>query len=188
MDRRIALTAFATLIAAPALAQQNSTAPMPMGEAETTHAKRTMMLGAMSLATSRIARTKAADDDVKEFSGFEIAEQETIADILKGMMEPKSADAVGQVKAPSDAEVAEHLDIKGKAMVERLREAKAGVAFDREFVMGQIDGHKQLLDAQEDYLKVGKNRDHLNIAKLARGQIKEHIALLTDIEKELRKG
>lgn len=192
MDRRLALTALASVIACPALAQQtpaqNAAAPMPMGEAEMTHARRTMTLGAMSLATSRIAHGKATDDDVKEFSGFEIAEQDTIADILKGMMEPKSAAAVGQVKAPSDAEVAEHLDAKGKAMVEKLREAKAGAAFDREYVTGQIEGHRQLLDAQEDYLKVGKDRDHLNIAKLARGQIKEHIALLTDIEKDLRKG
>ena len=187
MDRRLALTGLAALVATPALAQ-NASAPMPMGEAETTHAKRTMTLGAMSLATSRIAHGMATDDDVKEFAGFEIAEQDTIADILKGMMEPTPPPAVGQVKASTDAEVAAHLDAKGKAMVDKLREAKAGPAFDREYVTGQIEGHRGLLDAQEDYLKVGKNRDHLNIAKLARGQIKEHLALLADIEKELRRG
>lgn len=185
MHRRLALTALATLVAAPALAQTAS--PMPMGEAETTHAKRTMMLGALSLATSRIARTKASDDDAMEFAGFEVAEQETIADILTGMMEPSTAPA-GTVKAPSDSEVAAHLDAKGKTMVEKLKDAKAGAAFDREYVTGQIEGHRALLDAQEDYLKAGKSREHLSIAKLARGQIKEHLALLADIERDLKKG
>jgi hypothetical protein len=32
-----------------------------------------------------------------------------------------------------------------------------------------------LLTIQEDYLKVGQNREHLSVTKLARGQIKEHI-------------
>ncbi|WP_260686575.1 hypothetical protein [Rhizobium leguminosarum] len=31
---------------------------------------------------------------------------------------------------------------------------------------------------QEDYLNVGQNREHLGVAKLARGQIKEHIDYL----------
>jgi hypothetical protein len=33
-----------------------------------------------------------------------------------------------------------------------------------------------------DYLASGKDRENLAVAKLARGQIKEHLALLKDIE------
>jgi predicted outer membrane protein len=53
-----------------------------------------------------------------------------------------------------------------------------GADFDKEYLMGQLDGHKKLLMIQEDYLKVGQNREHLNTAKLARGMINEHIAHL----------
>jgi putative membrane protein len=35
---------------------------------------------------------------------------------------------------------------------------------------------------QEDYLKVGQNREHLSVAKLARGMVKEHIDHLGMIE------
>jgi putative membrane protein len=80
------------------------------------------------------------------------------------------------------------MDQKAQEMVRKLQQAKAGAEFDRDYVQGQIMGHRELLDIQEDYLKSGKNREHVNVAKLARGQIKEHLALLQDIETELRRG
>jgi putative membrane protein len=50
-----------------------------------------------------------------------------------------------------------------------------GAGFDKAYVAAQLDGHKKLLAIQEDYLKVGQNREHLSVAKLARGMINEHI-------------
>jgi len=42
-------------------------------------------------------------------------------------------------------------------------------------VTAQRDGHKKLLAIQDDYLKLGQNREHVSVTKLARGQIKENI-------------
>ncbi|GEP07481.1 hypothetical protein MOX02_55190 [Methylobacterium oxalidis] len=199
MDRRRALTAVAAAVSMPIFAfsafAQNASSSVSeksgntaaaMGEAEAKHAADTSTAGLMSLETSRIALKKAQNPKVKEFAQFEVAEQETIADVLKSMRD-QSTPASGQVKAPSAEVTQTNLDAKGKQMVEKLQKAEAG-AFDREYVQGQIQGHQQLLQIQETYLKSGKDRENLNVTKLMRGQIKEHLALLQDIEKQLGRG
>jgi len=155
------------------------------GDAEATHDQRTLSLGALSLLSSRIALEKAKDDDVKEFARFEVAEQETIAAVLKGMREPETTAAAGSASlkppSPSDADVEAMLDSSGKEQVEKLRAAKAGDAFDKAYLKGQLQAHQQLLQTQEDYLKTGRDRGHRTVAMLAAGQIREHMALLKDI-------
>lgn len=196
MDRRLVLTGFAALAVSPALAQTTPPAtdapvapapamkmavPMTMSDASTAHTKGTMMVGSLSLLTSRIAAPKVKFALLKQFVGFEIAEQETIASILKARMMP-GAPPSGDVNPPTDAELMGNLDAKGKAAVEKLREMKPGVPFEREYVKAQIEGHKMLLDLQEAYLKTPDDLDETNVAKLAKGQIKEHLTLLSDIE------
>ena len=171
MDRRTLLAsaaAISALLSAPAFAQTTATA----GDAEKKHADDTKKVGALSLATSRVAAEKATDPMVKEFVKWEVAEQETIADILKSM--ESSDKAEGALKPPSEAEVEAMLDAEGKASLDKLKSA-SGKAFDKAYVTAQLEGHKKLLTIQEDYLKVGQNREHLSVTKLARGQIKEHI-------------
>ena len=74
-------------------------------------------------------------------------------------------------------------------MLEKLNQTNAGAEFDREYLQGQVQGHRELLDAQEDYIRAGRQREHVNIAKLARGQIREHLAMLEIIQGELgRRG
>ena len=75
--------------------------------------------------------------------------------------------AVGALKPPSDAEVEAMLDAEGKSTLEKLR-AASGADFDKAYVAAQLDGHKKLLGIQEEYLKVGQNREHLSVTKLAR--------------------
>lgn len=181
MDRRHLLVALAaTCVAAPALAQQTQSsqsvpdAAHQMGEAETKHLQQTLATGSVALETSRIAREKAQNADVKQFAQFEIAEQETIAEILRAMVPQGAA-------APQP-------DAKGRELLQQAQQAKAGKEFDRDYVAGQIDGHRQLLAIQEDYLKNGRNREHVAIAKLARGMIKEHLTLLETMQKELGRG
>jgi putative membrane protein len=71
--------------------------------------------------------------------------------------------------------------------MEELQQAKAGPEFDRMYIQGQLQGHQELLQIQERYLQANsRNREHANAAKLARGHIKEHLARLQDIQKELR--
>jgi putative membrane protein len=162
----VAMATLPTMMAASAFAQDGNI------DAEKKHAAETKKVGTLSLATSRIAQKTATNPMLKAFAGWEVAEQETIADILKSM--ESGGKAEGALKPPSDAEVNEMLDADGRAMLEKLKSA-TGADFDGAYLVAQLDGHKKLLAIQEEYLKVGKNREHLNVTKLARGQIKEHI-------------
>jgi putative membrane protein len=189
MHRRQILSSVAAvsagLVATGAFAQSTAkkTDPDMMGEAETRHAAMTMKVGALSLATSRIAEKKDTGPMVAQFATFEVAEQETIADVLKSMKKSEGA-AKGAISKPSESEVMEMLDAEGKRMVETLQ-GLSGSEFSKMYVTAQTEGHQKLLDIQEDYLKAGENREHLNVAKLARGQIKEHLKLLADIKTDL---
>lgn len=202
MDRRLVIAALAAAAAGPALAQTTQPSPMQatpsaapsgggaaagamaMGDAEKQHAQRTMAAGAAALETSRIAAKKAEDDDVKLFATFEIREQEGIADVLKSVQDPSTFG--GTVKAPSDQEVMSHLDAKGQDMVKKMQAAKAGDDFDKDYVKGQLDGHRELLGIQQDYLKSGKNLIHVAVAKLASAHIQDHIKILEDLDQALR--
>lgn len=212
MRRRMILAALAAAAAAPAFAQtmqpsgaggqtgpagqgdkkqgdmNHGAAQGAMGRAEAEHMERTMKLGAAALATSRVALEKAENQRVKMFAQFEVAEQETIADILKSMKE-NEPQVTGSIDKPTAQEVNAMLDAEGRRMLEQLQKTQRGAAFDREYVQGQIMGHRQLLQAQEDYLRGGRMREHIAVAKLARGQIKEHLALLEMLQGELgRRG
>lgn len=143
-----------------------------MGGPEMEHAQRTLMAGSLALETSKIALEKSKDDDVKEFAQFETDEQTTVAEILKGM----------------DPSLMPKPDSKHAETVQKLQSAKAGEAFDMAYIDGQIDGHRQLLAIQEDYLKTGKNREHVAITKLVRGMVKEHLTLLDDIKSGMKGG
>jgi len=118
----------------------------------------------LALLTSRTAEQKAQDAWVKRFAQFEVAEQETIAEVIKSM---EGANLTTGAGAKPNAEAKNQLDAKGQQMVTKLQQAKAGPDFDREYIQGQIDGHKQLLVIQETYLQSGKMREQVNAAKLA---------------------
>ena len=157
----------------------NSGAP-GLGQAEQQWLQQTMMVGSVALQTSEIALQKAQDEDVKQFAQFERDEQTTIAEVLRSMMEPAGT------ASPQGAAAQPQLDQKHAEMVQKLQQAKAGEAFDKEYVKGQIDGHQELLQIQERFLQGRpQNREAMNAAKLARGHIKEHIAMLKDIQEGL---
>lgn len=180
MDRRFALTgltiASTGLIAGAAFGQ---TVSLTMGDLEKKHITDTAKVGTLSLAVSRIAETRAAHPKVKEFAQLETAEQETVADVLMSMQMPPEQ-ASGTITPPTDAEVDAKLDADGKAMVAKLK-TLSGAAFDSTYIKAQVDGHNKLLAIQEDYLKAGKNRENLDVAKLARGVIKEHLMHLASL-------
>ena len=196
MDRRFVLTGLAAAAATPVLAQTTQTAPMAsattqpgamppgqmstmqMGEAEMKHMRDTMMAGMVALETSRVALEKARNAEVKKYAKFEKDEQEGLADVLKSMMDPASTASTMPVPMKLEGEDA--------AMVQKMQGMQAGAEFDRMFVQGQIEGHQKLLRIQEEYIRQGRNREHMNVAKLARGHIKEHIEEFTDLSKTLR--
>ncbi len=205
MDRRVVLAGLAAFAAAPALAQQSgggaatgTAAPAMsagqtsaagaagaarLGQTEMQHMQQTLQLGSVALETSRLAQQKARSEDLKQFAGFEVEEQTTIAEIIRGMMDPSATAAAGS--APAAAGGAPR-DAKGAEMVQKLSQAQ-GEAFDREYLKGQLEGHRDLLEVQERYLKSNsQNREHMNMVKLARGRIMEHIALLEDMQKSVK--
>ena len=184
MNRRFLLASIATVSAGQALAQKLSptaAAPSAMTDARQKHIQETMAYGSLSLLLSRMAKSKVTHPLLKQFVEFEIAEQETIGGILKAIK--TNAAPSGETPSPSDADLMQNLDDAGKASVEKLRALKAGSEFDRDYVRYEVEGHRKLLDIQEVYLKAPDNLDETNVAKLARGMIKEHLTLLADIDK-----
>lgn len=117
-----------------------------------------------------MALSKATDPTVKRFAQFEVAEQETVATVVKTAarlsVDPKPAET-------------------GKAVIDTLSAMQAGKSFDVGFVEVQIDGHKALLQIQEKYLSDGKDVTHRSIAALARGHINEHLVMLEMLAKAL---
>jgi putative membrane protein len=76
----------------------------------------------------------------------------------------------------------------GKQALQKLQSAKSGGEFDREYLQAQKDGHQELLKIQESYIGSGAVREEVNVAKLARGQIKEHLTLIDTISGQMKKG
>ena len=75
-----------------------------------------------------MAEEKAQNAWVKRFARYEVAEQTTIADILKSM-------------GASPPKLTE----KQAAIVAKTKAAKPGPSFDGDFLANQLDGHKELL-------------------------------------------
>ncbi|MGF9764998.1 DUF4142 domain-containing protein [Microvirga sp. 0TCS3.31] len=207
MDRRIVLAGLAAAITAPALAQTSgspstrqpgaaagSTAGasgasrmggQQMTQADMQHMQQTMQLGMVALETSRIAQQKAQNADLKRFATFEVQEQTTLSEVLHSMMEPTATSATGAASGTSAP--ATQIDAQNREMTQRLQNTQPGEAFDRQYLQGQMEGHSALLQVQTQYLQSNpQNREHVNVAKMARGMITEHIALLEEIQTKMK--
>jgi putative membrane protein len=199
IERRVLLAGITATIAVPAFAQTagketttDATKDSPMsqttsagtgkmGDAEQKHVMDTMAVGSMSLLASRVAVKKVRDDDIKEFAEFEVAEQETIADVLMSMMDPSKA--TGKSNPPSESEARRNVPQDEHATLQQMEQME-GKEFETAYVRAQTEGHQKLLRIQEDYLASGKDPAHINVAKLARAQIKEHLQLLADLRED----
>jgi putative membrane protein len=207
MDRRIVLAGLAAAITAPALAQTSGSPStrqpgaaagstggasgasrmggQQMTQADMQHMQQTMQLGIVALETSRIAQQKAQNADLKQFATFEVQEQTTLSEVLHSMMEPAATSATGAASGTSAS--AMQMDAQSREMIQRLQNTQAGEAFDRQYLQGQMEGHSGLLQVQTQYLQSNpQNREHVNVAKMARGMITEHIALLEEIQTKMK--
>jgi putative membrane protein len=157
----------------------------PMTQADMQHMQQTMQLGMVALETSRIAQQKAQNADLKRFATFEVQEQTTLSEVLHSMMEPTATSATGAASGTSAP--AMQMDAQSREMIQRLQNTQAGEAFDRQYLQGQMEGHSGLLQVQTQYLQSNpQNREHVNVAKMARGMITEHIALLEEIQTKMK--
>src|SRR5262249_39055486 len=119
VPRRAVLVALAAATANSSFAQ-TQLGPSPGRDArpDEQYLKEASALGALSLALSRLAQEKAQTDDLKEFAQLEAAEQEALADVLKSLQNPGLME--GMIKAPSEAEVEQHLDQRGREKLEKM--------------------------------------------------------------------
>jgi putative membrane protein len=201
MHRRLILTGIAAAAATPVLAQTQQPTPIQvtpqpanqpssaagraqLGQAEIQHIQQTLAAGTVALQTSEIALQKAQNANVKEFAQFERDEQTTIAEVLRSLQDPGATASGGTSRGGATAP---EISADKAKMMEQLQQAQAGAEFDRRYIEGQLQGHQELLEIQERYLQSNsQNREHVNVSKLARGHIKEHIARLQEIKKEVR--
>jgi putative membrane protein len=167
---------------------QASSAPPAQGQqqsqADRQYIQQALALGTVSLQQSNFALSKAQNPRVKQFAEFEIGEQNNLTDVLHSFADP-AATASTTTGAQASAATAPELPQEDSAAMERLSKAQGGAGFDRDYVALQLQGHQRLLKLQEDQLQKSGSREMTNIAKLARGQIKEHIALLETVQQEL---
>ena len=167
---------------------QAASAPAAQGQqqsqADLQYIQQTLAVGTVSLQESNFAVSKAQNPRVKRFAAFEVAEQNTLSDVLHSFSDP-AATASTSAGAKQAASTAPELPAADAAVMERMSKAQPGAAFDKDYVAAQLKGHQDLLAIQERYIAASGNREATSIARLARGQIREHIALLEDIQKEL---
>ena len=115
----------------PRLAQNKSStsgSSSTQSAAKQKYIKDTLAVGSLSLILSRMALPKLNTAQLKQFAEFEIAEQETVADVLTALK--TNAAPTGAIPTPSDAEAMQNLNETGKATVEKFRKLQAGSAFD----------------------------------------------------------
>jgi uncharacterized protein (DUF305 family) len=161
------------------------------------HVQDTMALGTVTLQAATFARSKAQHPRVQRFAGFEEAEQNTMFEVLRSMADPaatsstspQAAEATTQnaPRNPSQAAATAPVIAPESAdLMERMSRAQPGPDFDRDFVRLQLDRHKELLQVHERYLAGNpQNRAQKAIAMMAGSQIREHVAELEAIQKEL---
>ena len=173
----------------PARQGQANSAPPAMGQqqsqADRQYIQQALALSTVSLQQSNFALSKAQNPRVKQFAEFEIGEQNLLTEIMHSFADPNATASTTQ-GAKAAASTAPELPAKDAQSMERLSKAQAGPGFDRDYVALQIQGHQELLKLQETYLQQSSgNRETTNVARLSRGQIQEHLAMLQDMQKEL---
>ena len=136
----------------------------------------TLMAGMLAKQSSELAVQKGSNAKVKQFAGFEVAEQTAIAQALTSQLTPATV-------ALDDKRAAALRDLQGAS----------GANFDKAYIAAQIDGHSELLGIQNAFLN-GKGQDTASllasdtahIATLARAVIEMHLAMLKDLNDMLR--
>ena len=131
----------------------------------------TLMVGSLALQSSQLATQRATMVKVKEFAGFETAEQLTIAKVLNDLPAPPVA----------------QLDSTHAAQLQALSSLPAGHAFDIQYVTLQLQGHHELLGIQNDFLQAqpSMSSDVAHIAMLARTTIQMHLTLLEELHRAI---
>lgn len=148
---------------------------------KTVHNEKEFRLGVigpamLSLVTSEMAVDKATNANTKEFAGFELTEAQAVTKVLKELGTPVP-----------------EMDTKAKATLDKIKAAEQGEAFDKAYIMAQLENHEFLRDHAADYLKNASSSTNnmaeqqgQHLATLALATFKEHVLITTRISKELK--
>jgi len=186
MDRRSVLAGFAALTAVPVLMTQTrqvmAAMPAPVSTVDFPDVKLAdqfyvAVLGRaeLSLASSQIAVDKATQKNAHEFAGFELGEAITVNMVLKD---------IGAV-SPT-------MDPAHTAIIDNLKTAAKGSAFDQAYIKLQLENHEYLRDLADAYIHnsvaasdpAEKQGRHLSMLMFA--VFKEHVAICKRISGELK--
>ena len=128
-----------------------------------------------SMSASKIAVDRAANNRVKEFAGFELAETTAITAVLKTM-----------------ETIFPEMDEETKKSFAIIESTAAGNAFDKLYIRSQLKNHRLLRDLTEDYLNEApkeqldkiESEDKL-IATLILPFLEEHVTIIERLGKKL---
>jgi len=182
-DRRSMLTGLAVAVASPlALATLSSRALAAIPMISPTELKvpldfygSVLPRAELSLATSQIAVGMATQKNTMEFAAFELGEAITVNMVLKdlGAMAPK-------------------MDGDTMMVVETMKTAEKGRAFDEAYIALQLKNHEELRDLADAFLHNtagGTDPDvkqGRHLASLMLAVFKEHVAICKRITGELK--
>jgi predicted outer membrane protein len=154
----------------------------PAGAIDEGYVRDTLAAGTVTLQASTFARTKAQNPRVKQFAAWEEAEQNLLTEVLRGLAEPAATSSTGSREAATAPVISD----EGSAMMQRMSQAQPGPAFDRDYVNLQLEKHRELAAIRERFLSSNpRSHEQATIAKLALGHVREHIAQLEDIGRQL---
>ena len=182
-DRRSILAGVALVAAAPAFAQTAAPASRPISVLAPADVKMAAQFyssviprAEMSLSTSQLGVEKATSRNAHEFAGFELGEAITVNMVLKDIL----------VTVPA-------MDMSaGMALVEKMKGAAQGAAFDRAYIAFQLDNHEMLRDLADGYLANSAGatdpaeKQGRHLAALMLAVFKEHVAICKRISAELK--
>jgi putative membrane protein len=167
MQRRAAIGALGVAAFIPGLlrpAQAQTRAPTGLMQL-----RQSALLGnQFSTQTSDLAPGRAQHDIVKAFAHFEAAEQRSIVQAMQLARLP-----VTPVALPPE-----------KMQIMQQLQGLQGPAFDSLYLQVQLQGHQELLQAQEGLLSAG-GKDEKVIATIAVAAIQQHIAMLQGLQQRL---
>ena len=177
--------------------QAQGQATPQQSQADIQHIQQTLAGGTVTLQAANFALDKAQHPRVKRFAGFERDEQTTMFEVLQSIADPAATSSTNLQAAQATAQNAPQNRAQAAATapviapeaadaMEAMSKAQSGPEFDRAFVQLELDRHRDLLEVQERYLSSNpRSLGQRALAMMARGQIREHIAELEAIQKEL---
>lgn len=135
-------------------------APAAGGRAEPW--REALATGILAMVTSQLAATKAQNELLKNFAGFEVAEQRSVIQAMQlaGLPVPSQLRVEGE-----DARVMQQL------------EGASGAEFDRLYLRAQIAGHQELLRLHNG-MKASGTREQKIISTLAAVTADQHLRIL----------